>query len=60
MLYLSYPDLFNTNDREDVHKVGTIQIEFEVYEKIELNDQKSVLNIFGLIAQRMQIGRAHV
>ena len=53
MLYLSYPDLFNTNDREDVHKVGTIQIEFEVYEKIDINDQKNVLDMFGLIAQRM-------
>ena len=53
MLYLSYPDLFNNNDRQDVHKVGTAQIEFEIYEKIESTDQKRVLKIFGLIAQRI-------
>ena len=53
MLYLSYPDLFNNNDRADCHKVGTVQIEFEIYEQIELTDQKSVLHIFGLIAQRI-------
>ena len=50
MLYLSYPDLFNNNDR---HKVGTVQIVFEIYEQIELTDQKSVLHIFGLIAQKI-------
>jgi hypothetical protein len=53
MLYLSYPDLFNNNDRQDIHKVRTIQIEFEIYEQIELTDLKSVVHIFGLIAQRI-------
>jgi len=53
MLYLSYPDLFNNNDRQDCHKVGTVQIVFEIYEQIELTDQKSVLHIFGLFAQKI-------
>ena len=53
MLYLSYPELFNNNDRQDCHKVGTVQIEFEVHEKIDIDDRKNVLDMFGLIAQRI-------